>query len=83
MKKRIGAGTLAIGAAAALVLAGCSSSDNGSDGGDSKEITIGLFNWDEAITVSNLWKYVLEEEGYTVNLETADPGPRLHRAGRW
>ena len=75
MKKRIGAGTLAIGAAAALVLAGCSSSDNGSDGGDSKEITIGLFNWDEAITVSNLWKYVLEEEGYTVNLETADPGP--------
>ncbi|MGO1590731.1 MAG: glycine betaine ABC transporter substrate-binding protein [Ancrocorticia sp.] len=79
MKKRIGTGALAIGAAAALVLAGCSgdSDSEGSNGSgeESKEITIGLFNWDEAIAVSNLWKYVLEQEGYTVNLETADPGP--------
>lgn len=76
MKKRIGTSALAIGGVAALVLAGCSGDgDNGGSDGDSKEITIGMFNWDEAITVSNLWKYVLEQEGYTVNIEQADPGP--------
>lgn len=37
-------------------------------------INIGLFNWDEAIAVSHLWKHVLEEEGYDVNLTEADPG---------
>nr|WP_244304829.1 glycine betaine ABC transporter substrate-binding protein [Leucobacter viscericola] len=37
-------------------------------------IKIGLFNWDEAIAVSHLWKHVLEEEGYNVELTEADPG---------
>src|SRR5699024_10552009 len=31
--------------------------------------------WEEGIAVSELWAYVLEEEGYDVNLEYADPAP--------
>ncbi len=31
--------------------------------------------WDEDIAVSNLWKYVLEKKGYTVDLPTLDIAP--------
>jgi len=66
---------IAAGAIAALALAGCSA-----DGGDSatadKEITIAVFNgWDEGIAASELWKAVLEEKGYSVELEYADVVP--------
>lgn len=72
-------------AAGALALAGCSDSpssttENGdaagadSAAGDQK-VVIGMFNWDEDIAVSHLWKNILEEKGYEVQLETADPGP--------
>lgn len=40
---------------------------------DAKPITIGLFNWEEAIAASYLWKNILTDAGYEVNLETADP----------
>lgn len=64
---------------AALALTACGD-DNGGDetaaGGDGGEVTIGVFNgWEEGIAVSELWAYVLEEEGYDVNLEYADPAP--------
>lgn len=77
MKKRIFTGALALGAATALALTGCASggSTSGEAGGDDKSITIGLFNWDEDIAVSHLWKAILEDEGYEVSLEEADPGP--------
>lgn len=78
MKKRILTTAIALGATAALALSGCSggSSDGGADGSaDDKALTIGLFNWDEAIAVSNLWKVILEDEGYDVTLSDADPGP--------
>ena len=76
MKKRILTSAVALGAAAALALTGCSSSsDSGGSTDSSQELTIGLFNWDEAIAVSNLWKVVLEDEGYDVKLAAADPGP--------
>src|SRR5690606_12794705 len=55
---------------------------NGSDepagdaGGDKKDLTIAIHNgWDEGIAVSYLWKAILEDEGYTVDVEYADPGP--------
>src|SRR5699024_6477200 len=71
MKKRMLTGALALGAAAALALTACSTDGGGdsaaSEGGD-KSITFGLFNWDEAIAVSNLWKVVLEDQGYEVTL---------------
>jgi glycine betaine/proline transport system substrate-binding protein len=76
----------ATAAAASLVLAGCSSSDekgttapaSGSAdapvaGGD---ITFGVFNgWDEAVASSLLWQHILEGKGYNVTLEYADPAP--------
>ena len=75
MKKRLFTTALAIGAAGMLALSGCTAGDSTGASGDSKgTIDIGLFNWDEAIAVSNLWKHVLEEEGYEVNLTDADPG---------
>lgn len=50
--------------------------DNGEASGEGGEITIAVFNgWEEGIAASELWKYVLEENGYTVNLEYADPAP--------
>ncbi|WP_449282250.1 glycine betaine ABC transporter substrate-binding protein [Leucobacter sp.] len=71
MNKRFLTGAIAAGAAAALALTGCTSGD----APDSKgTIEVGLFNWDEAIAVSHLWKHVLEDEGYEVNLNEADPG---------
>ncbi len=66
--------------AGALALAGCSGeeakddSGKGAPAGD-KDITIGMFNWDEGIAATHLWKHILEEEGYNVKIETADPGP--------
>ncbi len=74
MKNPTRTGIIAVGAAAVLALSACGGDDASSNDGDSKEITIGLFNWDEAIAVSHLWEYILEDKGYDVTLENADPG---------
>ena len=74
---------MAASAAAALVLAGCAgeTSDNGSTGDEGSNesqgsITLAVFNgWDEGIATSELWKAVLEDEGYDVTLEYADVAP--------
>ncbi|MCR2783002.1 MULTISPECIES: glycine betaine ABC transporter substrate-binding protein [unclassified Microbacterium] len=74
-------GALAFTSAAALALTGCAggSGDGGSTGSDGdaaadRPITIAVFNgWDEGIAASELWKAVLEEQGYEVELEYADP----------
>lgn len=66
---------------AALALTACGDSEDSTGGdeaaaGSSGEITIGVFNgWEEGIAVSELWAYVLEEEGYAVDLQYADPAP--------
>jgi glycine betaine/proline transport system substrate-binding protein len=78
MKKRMLTGALALGAASALALSGCAA-DAGAealDNGDRENLTIAVFNgWDEGIAVSELWKAVLEEKGYAVELEYADVAP--------
>ena len=77
MKKRISA-LLAAPAAAAIALTGCTTADDsGNEGGESMgSITLAVFNgWDEGIATSELWKVVLEEEGYDVTLEYADVAP--------
>jgi len=75
MNKRHLLSTLALGSAAALALTGCAGS-TGDEAADSKEITIGVFNgWPEGEAVSYLWKLILEDEGYDVDLEYADAGP--------
>ncbi len=54
-----------------IMIAGCSA------GGDTKasKIKIGYVPWDEDIAVSYLWKQVLEEEGYDVELTQLDVAP--------
>jgi glycine betaine/proline transport system substrate-binding protein len=79
MKKRLLA-TIAVGAATALALAGCSSSGSGGNdsnsGGDKKDVTIAVFSgWAEGEASSYLWQQVLEDKGYDVDLESATAGP--------
>ncbi|HET8927296.1 MAG TPA: glycine betaine ABC transporter substrate-binding protein [Microbacterium sp.] len=82
MRKRHLLTTIAFGAVAAVALAGCASGSGGTDNGNnteapqSKDITIGVFNgWPEGEAASYLWKLVLEDQGYNVDLEYADAGP--------
>lgn len=71
----------AVTAAAGLVLAGCSSSDettdeatSGSDAMAGGDLTLAVFNgWDESLATSLLWENILETKGYNVELEYADP----------
>lgn len=73
IKKKNLTRVLGLGLAAGLVLTGCSSSGGDADG-ESKEISIAVFNgWDEGIAASELWKAILEEQGYEVSLDYADP----------
>ncbi|WP_017595325.1 glycine betaine ABC transporter substrate-binding protein [Nocardiopsis potens] len=44
------------------------------DGGG-KEISIGMIPWEEDIAITNLWKVILEEKGYTVTVEEVDVAP--------
>ncbi len=78
MKKRISA-LLAAPAAAAIALTGCTAAEDtgGEGGGESMgSITLAVFNgWEEGIATSELWKAVLEEQGYDVTLEYADVAP--------
>ncbi|HUH53737.1 MAG TPA: glycine betaine ABC transporter substrate-binding protein, partial [Microbacteriaceae bacterium] len=85
MKKKHLLSSLALTAAAALTLAGCSAGGDDTAGGDTggsdeaatqDNVTIAVFNgWDEGVAASFLWKAVLEDNGYTVELEYADPAP--------
>ncbi|UOQ46004.1 glycine betaine ABC transporter substrate-binding protein [Halobacillus salinarum] len=66
-----------------LVLAACGNSDSGdsssgdeggSEGGDKGTVSIGMNNWAENVAVSNMWKLILEDKGYTVNLKKVEKG---------
>ncbi|GIJ21358.1 glycine betaine ABC transporter substrate-binding protein [Micromonospora lutea] len=69
---------VALAATAALALTGvaaCGDSDDSAGGaGDSKKISIGYMAWDEAIAASYLWKNLLEEKGYEVELKNVEAG---------
>ncbi len=63
-------------ATASLLLTGCSSSPSDSSDSSKGTIKMAVFNgWDEGIATSELWKAVLEKQGYTVELEYADVAP--------
>ena len=71
---------LALGAVGILALAGCAASGetetvgNGND--DQKDMSIAVFNgWDDDIAASELWKAILDEKGYNVELEYGDIAP--------
>ena len=67
---------LATGAIGMLALTGCAATEAESvseDNSDNKDLTIAVFNgWDEGIAASELWKAILDEKGYNVELEYAD-----------
>lgn len=64
------------GLLAFTALTACGSSDDGGNDSDDKTLTIPIAaGWDEDIAVSHLWKYVLEERGYTVKLPNLDVAP--------
>src|SRR5699024_7520233 len=55
---------------ASLGLIGCgdSSAEAESASGDDKQVTIGYVVWDEVLAPTYLWKHILEEQGYDVEL---------------
>lgn len=71
--KRIGAAALALGLG--LSLAACSSGDESGDG--DKTITLGIIpSWTDGLSTAYLWKNILEEDGYTVEItEINDAAP--------
>ncbi|WP_411698288.1 glycine betaine ABC transporter substrate-binding protein [Conyzicola sp.] len=71
---------IAAGAVSMLALAGCASAGpaetvgNGND--DTKSVNLAVFNgWDEGVAASELWKAILDEKGYDVELSYADAAP--------
>lgn len=67
---------LLVAVLAVSLTAGCSS--NGQPAGDAKDketVEIGYVNWAEDIAVSNLWKVILEDQGYEVKLTQLDVAP--------
>lgn len=62
-----------------VALAACGGNEESSDGSDgnkteNKTIEMAQINWAENIAVSNMWKVILEEKGYKVNLNLLDMG---------
>lgn len=73
ISRRIAAG-VALAGTAALLVAGAVDATGIGDTDGKGEIRIAVFNgWDEGIAASELWKNVLEEKGYDVELVYADP----------
>jgi glycine betaine/proline transport system substrate-binding protein len=63
-----------------LLLTACSGSSNSSNGKAEEKkgkITIAQINWPENIAVTNMWKVVLENKGYDVNLKLVGMGPQM------
>ncbi|MFE7505301.1 glycine betaine ABC transporter substrate-binding protein [Promicromonospora sp. NPDC057488] len=71
--KRIGAAALALGLG--LSLTACASGDESGDG--DKTITLGIIpSWTDGLSTAYLWKNILEEDGYTVEItEINDAAP--------
>lgn len=61
----------AVVGAAVLALAGCGAdaeAEPSAEDDGNKEVNIGYVVWDEVLAPTFLWKHLLEEEGYTVEL---------------
>lgn len=58
------------------LIAGCSSTQQPANtNADKGTVKIGYVNWAEDIAVSNLWKVILEEQGYKVEMTQLDVAP--------
>ncbi|AWB87526.1 glycine betaine ABC transporter substrate-binding protein [Mycetocola zhujimingii] len=76
MKKHSRIAIAALATVGMVGLAGCAGTTDSADGGEKTDLTLAVFNgWDEGVATSWLWKTILEDEGYSVDLEFADPAP--------
>ncbi|WP_327136751.1 ABC transporter permease/substrate binding protein [Streptomyces sp. NBC_01340] len=74
----IGVVALALVAGGMGVFGGSSTSSTAADGenvGQGKKITIGYIPWDEGVASTFLWKEILEERGFQVDVKQFDAGP--------
>lgn len=78
-------GLLVLFTVLAFVLSACGSnsaedeanSASGESNDDKGQVTIGQINWPENIAVTNMWKAILEDEGYDVELTLIEMGPQM------
>ena len=69
-KRKTGAALLALGLVMALSACGSDDEGSGSEGGEGGTITLGIIpSWTDGLSMAYLWKNLLEEEGYTVEIE--------------
>lgn len=79
--KRIGTAVMALGLG--LSLAACGSGESSGDGEGSgegdKNITLGIIpSWTDGLSTAYLWKNILEDEGYTVEIEEINDAAPLY-----
>ncbi|MFD2028304.1 glycine betaine ABC transporter substrate-binding protein [Promicromonospora aerolata] len=78
--KRIGAATAAL--TLTLSITACASEDGASGGSESetdKTITLGIIpSWTDGLSTAHLWKNILEEDGYTVEIEEINDAAPLY-----
>ncbi|GAB3181250.1 glycine betaine ABC transporter substrate-binding protein [Nesterenkonia halophila] len=71
-------------AAAALALTACSDSGDSGDGGSGEgggTVTLGIIpSWTDGLSMAHLWKVILEEEGYTVEIKEMQEAAPLYTA---
>ncbi|MFG2308184.1 ABC transporter permease/substrate binding protein [Streptomyces sp. NPDC048566] len=74
----VGVVVLALVAGGMGVFGGAGATSTAADGenvGKGKKVTIGYIPWDEGVASTFLWKEVLEERGYKVDVKQFDAGP--------
>src|SRR5699024_1723810 len=60
-----------------IFLVACSDSDEEADAESDEELVFGLINWPENIAVNHVWKVLLEEEGYEVDVKQLEMGTSM------
>lgn len=63
-----------------IVLAACGSDDGDADNeasDDGETIEIGQINWPENVAVTNMWKAILDDEGYDLDITLLEMGAQM------
>lgn len=72
----------AIVAVSALAMAACGDTADSGSAEDNNEVHIAYTAFDEGIAATFLWKHILEEQGYEVEVTLMDPGPVYAAVGQ-